>query len=317
MTADVAPALAELRTVTDAVWADVNGDGADDLVVVGEWMPVTLLLNEGGVLRDATAQAGLDQLTGWWQSVAAADLRGTGSVDLVVGNMGLNHPYRPSTEAPFRVYVHDFDDDGLRELVSAYYEGGTLYPWYGRTLMAWELPFLLRRFPTHSAFARAGLRDIFGAEQLDAAERFEVGTLATTLLQNDGAGRFRATPLPRSGQLSPVTGIIAADLARNGALDLVLAGNIDELDAYTPKADAGVGLLLTGTGEDEVLFQPIMPTESGLLLQGRVRRLAVVRGTPDGRPGILAAVVGGDLVYLRATVAPALTAAADPEEAGR
>jgi enediyne biosynthesis protein E4 len=293
-----ARALAALGTVTDALWTDLNGDGALDLVVVGEWLPVTFLANDDGVFRDATPPAGLGALTGWWQSVAAADFDGDGDVDLVAGNMGLNYPYAPSDDAPFELYVHDFSGNGRDVAVPAYYEAGQHYPWLGRSSLASALPHLLDRFPTHDAFARATLTEILGADALRSARRLEVRTLATTYLENMGAGRFRARPLPRAAQVSPVTGIVPADFDGDGAIDLVLAGNLHALDSAVPRADAGVGLFLRGDRAGG--FLPVMPMESGLLIEGEVRRMTGIRVAGHAAPGLLAAVTGVGAVHVRA-----------------
>lgn len=298
VTGRVAPALARLGTVTDALWADVDDDGALDLVVVGEWMPVTILSNDNGLFDDATARSGLESLTGWWQSVAAADFDRDGDLDVVAGNMGLNQPYAPTAEAPFELYVHEFGGSGRDVTVLAYYEAGRQYPWFDRTVLASAIPSLLDRFPTHDAFARAALPEILGAGTLRSARRLEARTLATAYLENAGEGRFRVRPLPRAAQVSPVAGIIPADFDGDGAIDLVLAGNLHALDSGVPRADAGVGLFLRGDGAGG--FDPVTPIESGLFLEGEVRRLIGIRVAGYGAPGLLAAVTGVGVVHVRA-----------------
>lgn len=298
VTLAAAPVLAELRTVTGAVWADVSANGAADLVVVGEWMPVTLLVNERGSLRDGTAAAGLDGTTGWWQSVAAADLTGNGSIDIIAGNMGLNFPYHLTAAEPFELYVHTFGG-GKEIAVPAYYEEGTRYPWFGRTRLAWQLPALLRRFPTHAAFARASLKEVLGEDALRDARRYDAKTLASMVLENTGAGRFRALALPPAAQIAPVTGIVVADFDGDRVPDLVIAGNIHALEVNVPKAGASVGLFLRGDGSGG--FQPVMPAASGLLIEGQVRGLALLTGG-EGVPGVIAGVAGGEAAFLR--VAP-------------
>jgi len=298
VTAEVAPALAGLGTVTDAVWTDLDGNGAADLLVAGEWMPVTVFLNDGRRLREATALAGLDTLTGWWQSLAVADFDGDGDPDVVAGNVGLNHPYLPTSDRPFELYVADFDGDGEDEAIPAYHEAGELYPWFGRARLSDILPWVPELYPTLDAFARATLPDILGPEAMREAERFEVRSLATSYLENVGDGRLRPRALPRAAQLSVVAGVVPADFDGDGTLDLVLAGNLYALDPSVPRLDGGVGLFLRGDGAGG--FHPVPPGESGLWLEGAVRRLELVRLGPAGLPGLLAGVAGGGVVYVRA-----------------
>ncbi len=302
VTAEVAPALADLRTATDALWADLDGNGTLDLLVAGEWMPPTLLLNDGARLRDATLEAGLADLTGWWQTLAAADFDGDGDLDIVAGNVGLNYPYSPSAERPFELYVGDFNGDGQSERVPAYHEAGRLYPWFGRDRMATMLPWVPQIQPTLDAFARSTLPEILGPERMAAADRLEVRTLATTYLANDGGGRFDPRALPRTAQISAVTGAVPADFDGDGAIDLVLAGNLDAFEHSVPGLDAGVGLFLRGDGAGGFGAEP--PIGSGLWLEGRVGRLKLLRVGREGYPALMAGVAGGAAIHIRPTRSP-------------
>jgi hypothetical protein len=296
VTADVAPALDELRTVTDALWADVDGSGTLDLVVVGEWMPVTLLLNDGQQLRDTSAEAGLVQLTGWWQSVAMADFDRDGDLDLVAGNVGRNHPYRPDTVMPFELHVADFDGDGSDEAIPAYHESGQLFPWYGRTRMGEIVDGVIDRYGTYDAYARQSLSAILGVGPLSSARRLTAATFETTYFEN-ADGRFVVHPLPPAAQISAVNGIAPADYDGDGVLDVVIAGNLHALDPSVPRLDGGVGLFLRGDGSGR--FEPVQPYENGVWLDGNVRILALLRLGPGAGPGLLAGLAGGGLAYLR------------------
>ena len=113
--------------VTDAVWTDFNGDNAIDLVVVGEWMPLTFLENKNGVLEDVTESLGLGRTRGWYFSILAEDFDRDGDMDLVAGNLGLNYKYKASEEEPFEIHSQDFDENGHHDIVLSYHEhGGSL-----------------------------------------------------------------------------------------------------------------------------------------------------------------------------------------------
>ncbi len=297
VTAEAAPALAGLETVTDALWEDLDGDGVVDLLVAGEWMPPTLLRGDGRRLRDATAEAGLAGLSGWWQTLATADFDGDGDADVVAGNVGPNHPYHPADDRPFELFVADFDGDGEDESVPAYHEGGSLYPWFGRDRMASMLPWVAPLYPTLDAFATVTLADILRSEGMRVAQRFEIRTLASLYLENTGDGRLRPRPLPRTAQVSAVTGAVPADFDGDGAVDLVLAGNLHVFDHSIPRLDGGIGVFLKGDGVGN--FRPVAPGASGLWLEGALRTLALLRVGTDLHPGLLAGIAGGEALHVR------------------
>ena len=265
-------------------------------------MPPTLLLNDGGRLRDATTAAGLDGLTGWWQALGVADFDGDGDPDVVAGNLGLNYPYHPSANEPFELYVGDFDRDGQDEGVPAYHEEGNLYPWFGRARIASMLPWVPELYPTLDTFARATLPEILRPEGMRAAQRLDIRTLATMYLENTGGGRLLPRALPRAAQISTVAGIVPADFDGDGAIDLVLAGNLHAFDHSVPRLDGGVGLFLRGDGAGG--FVPVQPSMSGLWLEGVVRELALLRVGRDREPALLAGVAGGEALHVRAVRLP-------------
>lgn len=302
VTADVAPALDTMRTVTGALWADLDGTGTPELVIVGEWMPVTVLFNDGQRLRHLPGSTGLDSLRGWWQSVAAADIDADGDIDLIAGNIGTNFPYRPSVETPFELYVADFDGDGVDESVPAYFESDRRLPWYGRVRMGEKVAGVLDRYPTHDAYARATLEEILGATALTGARRFAVATLATTWLENVDGSRFLAHALPPAAQLSAVMGIAPADYDGDGRLDLVVGGNLQDLDPTVPGLDGGVGLFLRGDGAGG--FEPVQPYRSGLWLTGEVDAIRLLRSGASTAPALVVGRGTTGLQYITARRRP-------------
>jgi hypothetical protein len=290
VTAQAASAFSELRTLTDALWTDLDGDGSQDLVVAGEWAPLQVFSYDGEQLREVGAEVGLATEHGWWQSLAAADFDGDGDQDLVAGNLGLNHPYNPTPDRPFRLFVGDFDGDGEEEAVPAYYEGDSLYPWFGRGRLTEILPWVQELFPTLDAYGRATLPDILGEESMSEAIGYEVGDLRSLYLENRGAEGFRSRPLPREVQISPVFGIAPADFDEDGFLDLVLSGNLYAFDPMIPRLDGGVGVFLRGDGTGA--FGAVSPMESGLWLNGPARGTQLLHLGAAAVPGILSGFVG-------------------------
>lgn len=274
ITAQAAPMLSALGMVTDATWSDINQDGWTDLIVVGDWMAVTVLHNQQGILQDVTADYGLDQQVGWWNSVVSGDVDQDGDMDLVVGNLGLNYKYKASETAPFKVYADDFDANGSLDIVLGYYEEGELYPLRGRECSSQQMPFIKKKIPNYTAFSQAILSDIYSAEKLDEALHYEATTFAHTVFINE-SGKFQAHPLPSYAQVSSVNAIVLSDLNEDDALDLFLGGNLYDSEVETPRNDASQGLFMTGDGNGH--FIPSMPTESGIAIEGEIRAVVPIR----------------------------------------
>jgi len=97
--------------------------------------------------------------------------------------------------------------------------------------------------------------------------------------------------LPNLAQISPIRGIIAHDVDGDGNLDLIVAGNLLDMEPNTTPADAGNGLWLKGDGHGH--FTPVPPIESGFLAPRDVSGLVLVK-TPAGS-AVLVANTGDSL----------------------
>jgi hypothetical protein len=277
VTTDVAPELASpLGMITDAAWVDFNGDGRLDLVTAGEWMGIEFYANDGHRLVNATKSTGLPATRGWWNALAVGDFDRDGRPDLVVGNLGLNYTYRTGADTTFGIYADNFTGGQTTETILTEKIGGVerpfeALPWLGR-----ELYQLAIRFPTSGSFSTATIQQTFSATQLQHALHLEADTFESLFLHNQGGGRFKAIPLPSAAQISPIKSIVVDDIDRDGNLDILIAGNIFEVEPVTVPADAGNGLLLRGDGHGH--FAPVRPEASGFLSPRNVAGLAVVHG---------------------------------------
>ena len=273
VTAQVAPELAHVGMVTDALWTDVDGDHREDLVVVGEWMPITVFRNTGTKLERVTTR-GFEHSAGWWNRIIAADFTGDGRVDFVLGNLGLNTRLRASPTQPLRMYVKDFDGNGFPEQVLTTDEGGAETPLALRDELTAVLPSLTPRYPQYVDYARQTVRDIFGTA-LDSAVVKRVDTFASALARNNGDGSFTLIPLPREAQIAPVYGILAGDFDHDGRSDLLLGGNLAGVQPAFGSMMGSYGLLLRGNGRGE--FSAVRAAESGFIVPGQTRDIQRLR----------------------------------------
>lgn len=274
VTAFWAPAIKNAGLVTDATWVDWNTDGKQDLLVVGEWMSVILLENNGHTLVDVSAQYGLDKQKGWWKSVEVADFDQDGDLDFVLGNNGLNYKYHATQKEPFHVYAHDFDKNGSMDIVLGYFNKGTLYPVRGRQCSSEQCPEIKEKFATYSAFGSADLKSVYGAD-LDLALHYTVTNFASVYIENKRADGLLVRKLPQQAQFSVVNAIVAEDIDVDGHLDLILSGNLHVSEVETPRNDASIGVVLKGNGDGTFAHWPV--NETGYFTPGDVKDIALLK----------------------------------------
>lgn len=272
VTPRVAPQLTRVGMVTDARWADVDSDGNPDLVVVGEWMPVTVFRNAGEALYEITSQVGLEKTQGWWNRVIVEDLNGDGILEIVAGNLGRNSMLEASATDPVTLYVSDFDNNGLIEQIMCYNKLGKSYPILVRPDLVRQLPYLGAKFPTHASYAGKQITDIFAPQQLNQAVLNEAHMFDTAVFMGTKEGRFVHQSLPAEAQFSPVYAILAKELDSDSlsqGKDLLLAGNFYGVPPQMGRYDASYGTLLSGDGKGN--FRTIPAQVAGLSVTGQVR----------------------------------------------
>lgn len=264
-TQDRANEMIGLGMVTDAKWIDYNRDGRQDLVVVGEWMPVTIFeQSSNGKFRKTT----IDDSEGWYYSVQTADMDKDGDEDIIAGNLGLNYKYKASKEAPFEVYSSDFDNNGSLDIVLSYYEHGIAFPVRGKSCSTQQIPSLKEKFPSFEEFGSSDLQGVYG-ESLKDALHLQAKTFASVYIENDGNNGFSLKPLPSLAQVSSINSILINDYDKDGHKDLLVSGNLYTSEIETPRNDAGTGLFLKGNGKGD--FVPLAINESGYYTPNDVR----------------------------------------------
>ncbi|MCG8320370.1 MAG: VCBS repeat-containing protein [Cytophagales bacterium] len=274
ITSEAIPELLAIGMVTDAVWTDFDNNGTLDLIVVGEWMPVTCFKNTGKSFKNITRETGLEGTTGWWFHITKGDFDKDGDDDYVVGNLGKNAKYKASESEPFQVHYDDFDDNGSNDIVLSYYNFGGIYPVRGKSCSSQQIPSLRKKFKTYDLFASSDLNAIYGADNLDRALHYVVKTFASVFIENLGKGQFKLSPLPNEAQLSSINDVVIDDFNQDGNLDVLLAGNLYAAEVETPRHDASVGLLMTGDGKNN--FKVVPPDASGFYAPCDTKNVAVI-----------------------------------------
>lgn len=297
VTAELAPELQEVGMVTDFKWTDFNKDGQMDLIVVGEWMPISFFQNDGGKLKNVTEEYGFSDYTGWWYSIEVADLDGDGDEDIIAGNVGLNNKFNPSPKKPLHVYANDFDGTGSFDIVLSKKYKGELVPVRGRECSSQQMPFVAEKFPTYNDFAHANLEEIYGEQKLENSLHLQVNDFHSMVFFNEGNQKYTPKNLPNMAQMAPINGIIVTDVNKDGNQDLVVAGNMYHAEVETPRYDAGNGLVMLGDGKGN--FNPLNVLESGFFAPKDVKDLALIRLGANKELGILVANNNGGMQLFR------------------
>ncbi|HEV3249585.1 MAG TPA: VCBS repeat-containing protein, partial [Puia sp.] len=267
VTASLAPGLKKLGMVTDAHWADIDGDGKNELIIVGDWMPVTVYKFVSGKFQK---QYEIPHSSGWWNCLTVADMDGDGRLDLIAGNFGLNSKIKADSDHPAKLYVDDFNRNGQTECIPVYYKtDGKAYPYYLKGDMVAQIPELKKKFLRFDAYAGKTMEEVFTADQLKHAAVLSAEQTQTSIFINKGNGQFDRQSLPIRAQFSPVYGILAADLNGDGIKDVFLCGNFFGLKPETGRFDASYGT--TFLGDSEHHFNYIKPEQSGLFIRGEAR----------------------------------------------
>ena len=261
----------DLGLVTDAEWFDYDNDGDSDIVVVGEWMPITVFKNQDGnfIKEEINTNLGCSS-TGWWYSIEVGDLNNDKLPDLIVGNLGLNYKYKASVDEPFEVFYDDFDENGTKDIVLAYYNYGIQFPLRGFSCSSQQVPDLKDKFEKYDIFASLDVQEVYGEENLENALRLSVNTFESAALINNESF-FDFKPLPNYAQFSSVNDIIIKDFDNDQINDLLIVGNMYHAEIETARNDAGNGLFLKGVGDGS--FKEVSVSESGFFAPGDSKKV--------------------------------------------
>ncbi len=282
ITVEAAGDLINIGMVCDAVFSDFDNDSWPDLVIAGEWMPVTILRNQQGTFKNITQDTGLSKYSGWWNSIAQGDFDNDGDTDYVVGNLGLNSYYKASDIYPVSVYASDFDNNGSYDAFPAIWlpssqEDRTIreFPVSGRDDAVKQMISMRSKFQNYRSFAIATIDQLFSPEQFEQSLIVRANYFSSSFCRNDGKGKFSIIPLPLEAQFSLINGIVAEDFNGDGNLDVAINGNSWGTEVLTGRYDALNGLILTGDGKGN--FRPLPFYESGLFIPGNGREIITLK----------------------------------------
>ncbi len=279
ITKDIAPALSNAGLVCDALFTDYNSDGWPDLLLSGEWMPITFIKNVNGKFTNETNATGIENYKGWWNTLTGGDFDNDGDIDYIAGNLGLNNYFTATDKYPLHNYLSDFDKNGKFESITTKYikdAGGVLreYPVSSRDEIIDQLPFIKKDHLSYASFANATIDNLFKKEVFANAYKSTANYFASSYIKNLGNGKFEMHALPAIAQFSPVFGIQAFDFNNDGNLDVMMAGNDFGTEVFNGRLDAGNGMIMLGDGNGN--FKPVPASESGYFIPGNAKSMVTI-----------------------------------------
>jgi enediyne biosynthesis protein E4 len=273
--------LAAVGMVSAALWSDVNNDGWTDLVVVGEWMPITFFFNEAG---KSFTSLQLDNSAGWWNSISGGDFDNDGDIDYVAGNLGLNSIYKASADEPVSLFAKDFDGNGSVDPILCRYIQGKEYPVHPREALTTQITSLRGVALRYAQYGSMGIQDLFSKNTFENSLVLKSTLLASVYIQNNGGNKFAIKALPSEAQFSPMFGTLITDLDEDGNLDILSVGNSYASEVLTGYYDAGIGNFLQGDGTGN--FKAVPVAQSGFFVDGDAKGIAKLISS-DGKQLLL------------------------------
>ena len=279
VTESIAIGLKNIGMVSDALWTDFNGDNLLDLMLVGEWMPLTLFINQNGNFENISERVGFKNSEGWWNAIEQGDFDHDGDMDYVAGNFGLNSQLKTSVKYPIGIYAKDYDNNGSVDPILSCYDEGKNYPVFSKDDIQQQLTILKNRFVKYNEYAGLTIDQVFTPKELEGAKVLYAKNFETSYIENLGNGQFKISALPKESQFSPIHGLSLGDFNQDGNLDVLLGGNFTASRVKFGHYDAIKGICFLGDGSGQ--FSYLDASESGLMVSGEVRDIQKIT-SPNG-----------------------------------
>ena len=260
--------FSNIGMITDVKSGDINNDGWDDIVVVGEWMNIKIFINNKGVFKDETDKYGVTNTRGFWKSVDLVDIDDDGDVDIVAGNLGQNSYFKKGD----RMYVSDFDNNGTIEQIICHKIDNKFYPIVDRNELISQLPSLKKKFVRFENYSSATINDLFQNEKLNQSLIFNIDITESIILYNED-GIYKKENLPIEAQYTPIYSIKISDVDNDNAKDIFLGGNQFNVKPQFGRHDASKGLIIYGKKiGNKYSFKKV----NTLGIDGQIRNFAIL-----------------------------------------
>ncbi len=267
--AKLAPNLLNIGMITEAKSVDLNNDKKQELVVVGEMMPVQIFENIEGKMVFNTEKYLVGNQSGFYSKIASGDFNKDGKADLIIGNLGNNSQLKANEKEPIEMVYGDFDKNGTTDPILSCYMAGKSYPYITRDEFFMQFAGLKPRYITYESYADATAESIFDKGELNSGKKLKVENTETLMLLSDKIGKLHKSILPTQAQFTCVNDILVFDFDKDNSQDILLVGNNKYFKIRLGKQDANYGTLLRNDGKGN--FKYMNQNQSGFQLKGDVK----------------------------------------------
>ena len=264
-----------MKMVTDSEFIDIDNDGKNELVVVGEWMPILVFKNLNNKFLNISDSLGLSKTNGLYNEIHCLDINNDGFNDIIIGNYGLNSMFKASVDKPLTLYVNDFDKNGRTEQILGMYYDDSLYPIVQLKDLWMQLPYLKKEYLKFEIYKNKKMNELLDKSAMKNTKILEVYNLASLLLKNESGIKFQIDTLPFMAQISPIYSILSDDLNNDGYNDIILGGNLSEIKPEFGPSKASYSSLFIGNKDSK--FEYITSNKSGIFIDGDLRDLVKMK----------------------------------------
>jgi len=248
----IAPGFERIGMISDIEITDYNNDNSIDIMLVGQWMPITIFSFENGKFVK-TLFPEFDKTEGWYNSIISSDFNKDGNMDYVLGNLGKNNKFHPTLGKPLHIFSNNFDDNTSYDIALSKEFRGELVPVRGKDCSSEQTPFLNEKISSFKEFASLNIEGIYGNDAIASSNHMIAYNFKSLYLQNNGNGSFNVMALPNMAQFSPTQDFEVQDLNNDGFMDLIGVGNLYDAEVETVRYDASYGYILLNDGKGNFL----------------------------------------------------------------
>ena len=261
--------MSSIGMVKDAVFADINNDNQQDLILVGHWMAIEIYINNNGAFTNQSKEFGTQQGVGWWNTITATDIDNDGNLDLLAGNLGTNSKHKATNEQPFVIMAKDFDSNGTNDIALGYYNDNQLYPVRGLQCSSEQVPSIKANVSSYAEFGSLTFDQVYSNFDTNNAEIHKATYFESAMLLNQN-NQFTFKALPKRSQVAPTNGILVLDIDGNDTNEIITVGNQYPVEVETGRYDAHIGSVMSSD------FNTISLQKSGFFNDKDARDIDVI-----------------------------------------